>query len=164
MTSVSSAEREVCAFQGRVFELSARELEACGSAVFIRRFMRSDVAWRVDVSGSFEGGATERTVIWAVDAEYEGAPYGSEVYPTEVLYWMGYTYRYWCVSMGVSSKRAYAICGAREMRDLYLAYHALDPAQCVERILEAKGLPVDEETDVELTRRAVQALRRIRAR
>lgn len=62
----------------------------------------------------------------------------------------------------MSSKRVYAICGAREMQGLYLAYHSLDPAQCVERILESKVGALDESDNEQLMRRALEALRVIR--
>lgn len=164
MRSVDAIGRDACAFQGRVFELSGSELPRCSSAVFVRRFMRSELARRVDERGSFDSGSTVEGVIVEVDAEYGGRPYGTALYPREALYWMGYTYRYWTISAGTTSKHAHAICGAREMLGLYEAYHTLDPAQCVERILEAKGQPTDAEDEDELMRRGVEALRRIRAR
>ena len=163
MRSVDASGRETCAFQGRVFVRSAALLTDCGSAVFARRFMRSPCARRVDENGAFDMGATEDAVVREVDEEYASRPYGSVVYASEVLYWMGYTYRYWCMATGMSSKRAHAVCGAREMRGLYLAYHALDPEQCVERILESKGLSADSESDEEISRRVMESLRRLRS-
>lgn len=128
-------------------------------------FMRSEEPWRVDTTGSFDNGTSVDDVIRTVHAEYGGTSYGSELYPSEVLYWMGYVYRYWCIDYGWSSRRAHALCGAREMRELYYAYHTLDPGQCVERILESKGEIVlsTAERDMELDRRGIEALRRIRA-
>lgn len=162
MKDVDVNDRAACSFQGRVFERSASLLRECGSAVFVRRFMRSDIARRVDENGSFDVGATVDGVVHDVDAVFAGRPYGSELYPPETLFWMGYLYRYWCFSVGVSSTQAYRTCSAREMSGLYFAYHTLDPAQCVERILESKGLPV-EESDQQRLRRGVEALRRLRA-
>lgn len=164
MREVDSMGRDACAFQGRVFEASATELGTCGSAVFIRRFMRSDVARRVDRSGAFDVGAVEAAVVHEVDVEYGERPYGSAVFPPDVLYWIGYLYRYWCLAADASSRQVHGACGANEMRDLYPAYHTMDPAQCVERILEAKGLPSAELNDEQAMRRGVEALRRIRGR
>ena len=124
--------------------------------------MRSKEASRADEKGEFDPGVTEDSIVNDVDAAYGGRPYGSETYPPEVLYWMGYVYRYWVLATGMSSRRAHATCGAREMRDLYLAYHALDPAQCVERILEAKGIATDAPSDADLEQRALTILRRMR--
>ena len=97
MGPVDSAGRSVCAFQGQVFERSVGLLPDCGSAVFVRRFMRSEEAWRVDTTGSFDNGTSVDDVIRTVHAEYGGTSYGSELYPSEVLYWMGYVSRYWCI-------------------------------------------------------------------
>lgn len=124
--------------------------------------MRSAEASRADEMGSFDPGITEESVVNTVDAAYGRKPYGSETYPSEVLYWMGYVYRYWVLASGTSSRHAHATCGAREMRDLYLTFHALDPAQCVERILEAKGMSIDALSDANLERRALEILRRRR--
>lgn len=35
------------------------------------------------------------------------------------------------------------------MRGLFLAYHTMDPSQAIERILEAKGMFIDEETELQ---------------
>lgn len=160
MTQVGAEGIALCALQGKVFEASVVALPACGSAVFVRRFMRSGLARRVDEWRTFDAGADPVGVVREVDAEYGGAPYGSEHYPTEVLHWMGYVYRYWCLATGDSSRHVHAISGAREMRGLYYPYHALDPALAVERILEAHGVDPDARPDD--IARGVEALRRIR--
>ena len=65
--------------------------------------------------------------------------------------------------MIITQTRKAMISGAKEMSALYYAYHTLDPAQCVERILESKGLPPEELTDEQLMRLGVETLRRIRS-
>ncbi|MDO4808326.1 MAG: hypothetical protein Q4A07_13875 [Coriobacteriales bacterium] len=159
MGVIDDSARATCDFQGRVFEASAERLGHCGSAVFVRRFMRSAVARRIDLSGAVWDGADPQNVVMEVDAEYNGRPYGKEVYPQEVLYWMGYVYRCGTYVTNYSSSALYAVVGAREMRELYYAYHTLDPAQCVERILESRHIKLEEDT----LQRGVEALRRIRS-
>ena len=158
MNKVDAMGLAVCRFQGRVFEISASALPTCGSAVFVRRFMRSNVAVRLDGGGYSAERMDPSEIVAEVDAEYAGKPYGSQAYATEALYWMGYVYRYWCIASGLSSKAAYAIAGAREMAQLYYPYHTLDPQQAIERILEAKGTSIHGD-DIA---RGVEALRRIR--
>lgn len=44
--------------------------------------------------------------------------------------------------------QAYRIMKPKELRELFLPYHTLDTAQAIERILEAKGLLQNEETEI----------------
>ena len=55
------------------------------------------------------------------------------------------------------SKTAEKMDKPGELRKLYYPYHSLDPAQAVERIMEAKGL-----TEPDDIQRGVEILRRIR--
>ena len=48
----------------------------------------------------------------------------------------------------MSSSRIYKIIKPKEMRNLYPGYHTLSPDQAVERIMEAKGLPMTEEEEL----------------
>lgn len=76
------------------------------------------------------------------DLWLDGVSAGGALLP----YWIGYVHRYWCLATGLSGKRACETCGTREMRGLYLAYHALDPAQyehAVERGLELGYVAMD---------------------
>ena len=142
----------LCRMQGTMFRESLKTEES-SSAVFIRRFMNSDVARRMD-EGNFPYGSDP--VVNEVVSLYDH-PYGSAHYSTEELYWIGYIYRYWSYIYGTSSKAVYRICGAREMRSLYFPYHSLDPEAAVGRILEAKG--VRAETPEEEIARGVRILR-----
>ena len=47
----------------------------------------------------------------------------------------------------------------KELRGLFLTYHTMDPSQAIERILEAKGLLTDEETEL---KRQYEIFKRIR--
>lgn len=159
MRNIDESMRATCAFQGHMFEASAKKLTNCSSAVFVRRFMRSTVACRIDQNGVVWDGANPEDVVMEVDAEYDGKPYGKEIYPREVLYWMGYVYRCGAFVTNLSSSALYALVGAKELRGLYYAYHTLDPVQCVERILESKHV----ESQEDMLQRGVRALRRIRS-
>ena len=41
---------------------------------------------------------------------------------------------------GATCRHVYKIVKPKELRDLFLPYHTMDPAQAIDRILEAKGL------------------------
>lgn len=160
---VDELDRMLCSIQARIFERSI-EKSASGSAVFVRRFMRSGVAERMDGGGYLFESTTDDQVIEDVEAAYGDKPYGSEKYSPDEMYWMGYVYRYWCCWTGQSSKAVYRSIGARELRSLYYPYHALDVPQAIERIWEAKELPIpfDLLDEGEKIARGVEALKRIR--
>ena len=155
MKGLTEQERRVCEAQADVFVASLMA-SPCGSAAFVRRFMRSSVAKRID-SGSllFEASSATR-LVEQVDEEYGSKGYGSARYEANELYWMGYVYRAWSLAYGLPSKAVYAQIGARELRSLYYPYHSLDPLDAVERIREAAGIPDDDIT------RGVNILRRLR--
>lgn len=57
-----------------------------------------------------------------------------------------------------ASKTLYRIVKPSELQQLYFPYHSLDPAQVIERILEAKGMDNDDM----VKRGEVEILRRLR--
>lgn len=61
---------------------------------------------------------------------------------------------------GITSPRAYKIIKPKELRGLFLPYHTLEPMQAIERILEAKGLPLRNEA--ERLQRQYEIFRKIR--
>lgn len=146
----------LCRMQALVFEGSVK-LE-CGSAVFIRRYMNSGVAHRMDADGFMSGSISPESVIAEVESEYGSSSYGSVKYSAEELHWMGYLYRYWVFRFGMSSASVYKAIGANELRSLFFAYHSLDPEQAIFRIAESKGLILEEDPIA----KGVAALKRIR--
>ena len=52
--------------------------------------------------------------------------------------------RGWWTRHELSSAQVYKIVKPKELRGLFLTYHTMDPAQAIERILEAKGMLTDE--------------------
>lgn len=141
--------------QAELFVLSASKLE-CSSPIFLRRFMLSKVAARMDQDGFLYEACTSDGILQEIEEEFGATNYGKEKYSTEELYWMGYLYRYWCYTYEKSSKQVYKLMKPKELRGLYYPYHSLDPAQAIERILESKNLGEED-----LTQKGVEILRRI---
>lgn len=146
---------KLCTLQADVFADSLEAMQ-CSSPIFIRRFMHSQAASRMDRRGFLLGASDAGCILNEVDAQYGSTSYGKERYGREELYWMGYLYRYWAYTYEKSSKQVYKQMKARELRKLYYPYHSLDPAQAIERILESSG---SEEADY--TERGVRILREI---
>lgn len=141
--------------QAELFVLSASKLE-CSSPIFLRRFMLSKVAARMDQAGFLYEACTADGILQEIEEEFGATNYGREKYSTEELYWMGYLYRYWSYTYEKSSKQVYKLMKPKELRGLYYPYHSLDPAQAIERILESKDLGEED-----LTQKGVEILRRI---
>lgn len=147
----------LCRLQGNLFEASATQYPT-SSAIFIRRFMNSSVARRIDRESYLGGFDSTASILAELDQEYGTSAYGCAKFDTETLYWIGYLYRYWAYTHEQPSAALFKIISGRELAQLYPAYHSLDPSSAIDRILEARGL--SEKPD--LISQGVEALRRIR--
>ncbi|MEI3217103.1 MAG: hypothetical protein V8S23_05960 [Lachnospiraceae bacterium] len=88
-------------------------------------------------------------VVERVQEQYGESQYGSVKYTANELYWIGYIYRYYSYTYELSSIHVYKIIKPKELRELFLAYHTLDPSQAIERILEAKNILYDDEGELQ---------------
>ena len=82
-------------------------------------------------------------------------------YTRNEMYWIGYVYRYFALAYDFSSSQIYRIVKPQELRNVFLPYHTMDPAQAIERILEAKGLSFEQDEAQEL-KRQYEIYKRIR--
>ncbi|MBR3600860.1 MAG: antitoxin [Lachnospiraceae bacterium] len=144
-------------YQGELFEQSLIKTQ-CSSPIFLRRFMYSQTAERMDKEGFLFEAFSVSDAIEEIENEYGKSKYGKIKYAGEELYWMGYIYRYWAYTHEVSSKSVYRIIKPEELRKLYFPYHSLDPMQVVERIKESKGI-----MEQDYIQRGVEILKRIRS-
>lgn len=132
----------LCKIQGAIFENSLKKTNT-SSEIFIRRFMLSDIAKQFDSKVYLDGTITRDEVFELIEEEYGESSYGRNKYNSEVLYWIGYLYRYFSYTYELTSKQVYRYVKPKELNGLYLAYHTLDCAQAIERILEAKNISFD---------------------
>ena len=119
------------------------------SEICSRRFIRSKIAKSLDNESVLERNIQASDILQLVDEEYGATDYGSVKYTHNEMYWIGYLYRYFAFTYELSSAQVYKIVKPKELRGLFLLYHTMDPAQAVERILEAKGMILDENREVE---------------
>lgn len=155
MRNIDETGIKLCRLQGKLFEDSL-SLTECSSAIFIRRFMNSDVAMRLDNGSFLFESVGSSAIVTELDNQYGRSEYGNERYSKEELYWIGYVYRYWVYVHEKSSKSIYKIISSKEMRNLYYPYHSLDPKMAIERILEAKNA-----VEVDQIEKGVQILKGI---
>ena len=158
MKELGKDERLLCEIQGRIFERSAVGYGS-SSAVFVRRYMNSEYAARMDRTGFADRPTDEQEAFASLDEEYGISKYGSRVFHAVELYWMGYIYRYWACASGLSSKAVYKRCSVKDLHAVYYAYHTMDPSNAIERIMEANGFAVGEKKQIA---DGVMILRRIR--
>lgn len=132
--NLSSFERQLCDIQGRLFELALKKGYDCPS--FMEAFMNSETASALDASYDRLQWSGEEYILENLKDEVGGLKKAGIPYSNEVMFWSGYTYRYWHYLTGESSKEIYVQADAQTMNDSYLGFHTLDVAMAVEDLKE----------------------------
>lgn len=158
MKKISKDGLLLCKLQAEAFENSTDKMDT-SSEIFIRRFMKSEIAKRLDNESVLESNIQANDILEIINEEYGVSNYGSAKYSRNEIYWIGYIYRYFAFTYEMSSAQVYKIVKPKELRGLFLPYHTMDPAQAIERILEAKGMIIDEDEEL---RRQYEIFKRIR--
>ena len=104
MKKIDEAGLKLCALQADIFAKSLETMQ-CSSPIFIRRFMNSQVAARMDHRGFLLEASDTASILNEVEAQYGPTSYGKERYGREELYWLGYLYRYWAYTYEKNSKQ-----------------------------------------------------------
>lgn len=159
MNKISKDGLLLCELQAEVFENSIDKMDT-SSEIFIRRFMKSEIAKRLDNESVLESNIQANDILDMINEEYGISNYGSVKYTYDEIYWIGYIYRYFSFTYRLSSTQVYKIVKPKELRGLYLPYHTMDSSQAIERILEAKGMLYNEEAELE---RQYKIFKRIRS-
>ncbi len=131
MKTVDSIRLKLCDIQGRMFERST----AYASEGFIRDFMNSEVAEHLDSPYNKLQWMGEEYLMDELKDEKKLDTDG-EKYSPEVLYWIGYLYRYWACTRGEKSKRIYRQAPAKTMKRNYMAFHTFDPEVAIDDLIE----------------------------
>jgi len=148
----------LCKLQAETFEISIEKTDA-SSEIFIRRFMKSEIAKRLDNESILESNIQANDILDIINEEYGISNYGSVKYSKNEIYWIGYIYRFFAFTYDMTSAQVYKMVKPKELRGLYLAYHTLDPVQAVERILESKGMLINPKEELN---RQYEIFKRIR--
>ena len=128
---MDSIRLKLCDIQGRMFERST----AYASEDFIRDFMNSEVAEHLDSPYNKLQWMGEEYLMDELKDEKKLDTDG-EKYSPEVLYWIGYLYRYWACTRGEKSKRIYRQAPAKTMKRNYMAFHTFDPEVAINDLIE----------------------------
>lgn len=86
---------------------------------FIRRFMRSRIAKRLDDGSVLESNIQAEDILQLVNEEYGFSNYGSVKYTRNEMYWIGYIYRYFVITYELTSMQVYKIVKPKELKGLF---------------------------------------------
>ncbi len=126
---------KLCDIQGRLFELSGER--QIPSAAFIKAFMTSGVAKDLDSPYNRMQWVGEEYLLEEVKSAAGDALSGTgEIYSKDVMYWIGYIYRYWHFYTGESSAKIFRQAPVDTMRRNYLMFHTMDPSLAIESLKE----------------------------
>ncbi len=158
MKKISKDGLLLCELQAEAFENSLNRMDS-SSEIFIRRFMKSEIVKSFDNGSILDSNIQPNDVLELINEEYGISNYGSVKYNANEMYWIGYIYRYFAYTYEMTSAKVYNIVKPKELRGLFLPYHTMDSSQAIERILEAKGLLLNEEEELS---RQYQIFKRVR--
>ena len=133
MAIISGFERQLSDIQGRVFELSLTK--NLNSVDFIEKFMNSATCKYLDTSYDRLQWAGEEYILENFLEEHSIKSDGKQ-FDKEILFWIGYVYRYWHLLTGESSKDIYKQADAKTMNESYLGFHSLGVPMAIEDLKE----------------------------
>lgn len=126
---------KMCDIQGRLFELSADS--KYGSANFVKAFMTSEVAKALDSTYNRMQWAGEEYLLEELaDLTGDKLSKDGEIYSKDILYWMGYLYRYWHYYTKEDSVKIYRQAPVVTMKRNYLMFHTMEPELAIEDLKE----------------------------
>ena len=128
---------KLCDIQGRLFELSVKKY--CNSEQFVSFFMKSNTARYLDSKYNRMQWAGEEYLLEEVLDEAGGKITTTDApYDSEVMYWMGYIYRYWHYYKEESSKKIYQQANVKTMKQNYMMFHTMAPELAIDDLIEIK--------------------------
>lgn len=127
---------KMCDIQGRLFELSADRKYS--SSAFIKAFMLSPVAKSLDSKFNHMQWAGEEYLLDEILSSIDNDIFfkGGAILSKDVLYWIGYIYRYWHYYTGEDSAKIYKQAPYDIMKRNYMIFHTMDPVVAIEDLKE----------------------------
>ena len=128
-------ELQLCDIQGRLFKLSA--WRGINSAEFIKIFMKSATAKALDSTyNRMQWAGEEYLLEEVIDEAGDRLEKQGEVYTEELIYWIGYIYRYWHYVTGESSKEIIKLAPVKVMKQNYERLYLMTPEEVIEILKE----------------------------
>lgn len=142
MENLTLEKRQLCDIQGRLFELALSTGLDCPS--FIKSFMDSKTAAALDDVYDRLQWAGEEYILEELSDEVSGLKKAGTTFSSEVMYWTGYTYRYWHYYTGEYSHEIYKIADAKTMNECWLGFHTFDVEMAIDDLKEIYQQKCDE--------------------
>ena len=133
---MTSIELQLCDIQGRMFMLSARR--GISSAEFIKVFMKSATAKALDSTyNRMQWAGEEYLLEEVVDEAGDRFEKPGEVYSDELIYWIGYIYRYWHYVTREASREIYKQAPMKVMTQNYARFYMMTPEEVIDLLKES---------------------------
>lgn len=133
---LSAFETSLCDMQGKLFEIGAER--GYESASFIQAFMSSKIARELDSAFNYMQWAGKEYIMERMEDELSDSLHFGEVWDAEILFWIGYVYRYWHFLTGESSKSILRQAPPKRLQTLYYGYHTFSVELAIEKLKENK--------------------------
>lgn len=134
MKTLTRQQYQLCDIQGRLFELALKDGYDCPA--FIKAFMNSQAAAALDDIYDRLQWAGEEYILEELTDEVHGLKMAGVTYTAEIMYWAGYTYRYWHYYTKESSREIYQTADAETMNACWLGFHTLDVEMAIDDLKE----------------------------
>lgn len=132
---MTSIELQLCDIQGRLFKHSAQR--GINSEEFVKVFMKSLTAKALDSSyNRMQWAGEEYLLEEVIDEAGDRCKKPGEVYSGELIYWIGYIYRYWHYVTGESSKEIIKLAPVKVMKQNYERLYLMTPEEVIEVLKE----------------------------
>ena len=125
-------------YQGKLFEASV-SLD-CSSAIFIRRFLHSNLLKQLDNNNPSLLSLDVIEGINSIQEQFGKSSYGKNKYSASAMFWMGYLYRYISYTREMPTKLLFKLFDYKQLNEVYYTYHTQSPEWCVENLLELNNL------------------------
>ena len=127
---MTSIELQLCDIQGRLFKLSAQR--GISSVEFNKVFMKSATAKALDSTyNRMQWAGEEYLLEEVIDEAGDRFKKLGEIYSDELIYWIGYIYRYWHYATGESSKEIYKQASVKVMKQNYARLYMMTPEEVI---------------------------------
>lgn len=128
-------ERKLCDIQGRLFQLSVEK--GYDSKEFVKAFMNSKTAEYFDsFYNRLQWAGEEYILEETIDECKDKIENNGNVIDKEVIYWIGYVYRYWHFYKNESSRKIYKQAPYERMVNNYLMFHTMAIELAIEDLIE----------------------------
>lgn len=132
---MNALEMKLCDIQGRLFELFANTEYDAESLV--KAFMNGEIAKNLDsVYNRMQWAGEEYLLEELIDTCKDKLTTKRETFSKDVLFWMGYVYRYWHFYTKEESNKIYKQAPFETMNVNYLMFHTMDIEMAIDDLKE----------------------------